>query len=685
MRLEDELQREFSEIDMEFPEDDDGEALAKAVDICQTYKVDAVSLAAKFDSFVFSQRALKVTIDMSLENLTKLESQVKAAQEKQTQKAKRRSLGGLTQSSQHKTKTFNSKVHLQPGAIGADLDAIFAGSINSTTSPDKPNNKRKNQNEYTTPAKQAKNNRRHSILTPTMEASPESESFNSRTNEGEIVCSLNAETVAAASAPSDEDLKPDRVHVSQMKPWTREEASKFRYMFQDEDDKRTMLDNITVNMMDQIRKANPKPEAKEEKKDADAVDETDDVDEGAEVYFTPVGVSSQEAVVVGGRLCCDEGEKLKPTAVLLEGDKAGLGVRMKLRMGLVQQYALFPGQVICAKGMNTSGQAMVVESILEAPKLPHRSLPVPQVEQMNLNLGTQPLSIIVAAGPFTTTDSFDMKPLSDLLARVRNLRPDAVVFLGPFLPSNHQQLHSQTRKYQDIFLDLLNDINLKTADLHTKILIVPSQEDVHAPSVFPQPPFSIKPSDFQHERGKFTFLPNPATFTINDITFGVCNRDVLFEIGKAELQQGHKGGRIERLAQHLVSQQSYYPLFPGELGSNVDYTHADKIQMPVTPDVLILPSRMKYFAHEMDKSKTAGAVCLNPASLAKGSAGGTYAHITVHPRKDDEMEPDEVQVKPEPDDNKENKANKASSNAPEDPTISQHHVMSRMRVDILRI
>jgi hypothetical protein len=41
---------------------------------------------------------------------------------------------------------------------------------------------------------------------------------------------------------------------------------------------------------------------------------------------------------------------------------------------------------------------------------------------------------------------------------------------------------------------------------------------------------------------------------------------------------------------------SFYPLLPGALGSNVDYGHADKFQMPCTPDILITPSKNKQFA-----------------------------------------------------------------------------------------
>lgn len=40
---------------------------------------------------------------------------------------------------------------------------------------------------------------------------------------------------------------------------------------------------------------------------------------------------------------------------------------------------------------------------------------------------------------------------------------------------------------------------------------------------------------------------------------------------------------------------SYYPLFPPAQGVNFDMSHIDQTTMPVVPDVLILPSKLKYF------------------------------------------------------------------------------------------
>ena len=76
---------------------------------------------------------------------------------------------------------------------------------------------------------------------------------------------------------------------------------------------------------------------------------------------------------------------------------------------------------------------------------------------------------------------------------------------------------------------------------------------------------------------------------------------------------------------------SYYPLFPPAVGMMLDTTLAQRLQLPATPDVLVLPSDLNSFA----KLATAGAaqmgstVCVNPGRLTKGSSGGTFAYLQV--------------------------------------------------------
>lgn len=51
--------------------------------------------------------------------------------------------------------------------------------------------------------------------------------------------------------------------------------------------------------------------------------------------------------------------------------------------------------------------------------------------------GGSALSVMVAAGPFTTSDSLEYEPLEDLLRVVVARKPDVCVLAGPFVDANH--------------------------------------------------------------------------------------------------------------------------------------------------------------------------------------------------------------------------------------------------------
>jgi DNA polymerase alpha subunit B len=50
---------------------------------------------------------------------------------------------------------------------------------------------------------------------------------------------------------------------------------------------------------------------------------------------------------------------------------------------------------------------------------------------------------------------------------------------------------------------------------------------------------------------------------IEGVLFGVTSTDVLFHLGKEEISfPPHSGDRLRRLANHLIQQRSFYPLYP---------------------------------------------------------------------------------------------------------------------------
>ena len=78
--------------------------------------------------------------------------------------------------------------------------------------------------------------------------------------------------------------------------------------------------------------------------------------------------------------------------------------------------------------------------------------------------------------------------------------------------------------------------------------------------------------------------------------------------------------------------------------------------MKMTPDILLLPSKLSHMAKDIH-----GSLVVNPAQLVKGSGGGTFAKLTINPIPAEELR-------------------KQSSDEP-----IAHNIHSRTRVDIIKI
>jgi hypothetical protein len=206
---------------------------------------------------------------------------------------------------------------------------------------------------------------------------------------------------------------------------------------------------------------------------------------------------------------------------------------------------------------------------------------------------------------------------------------------------------------------------MKAYDTHSMSLCV----SIGAPS----PPLSLSPSlsfsplPWMHVAvgGQHVVAyPNPATFSVNEVTLGVCTADPLFALAAEEAarvppppEDGTAAGpdRLSRLAEHIIQQQlcvhsvhsqtetqthlqrdrhtrtgsaptharahpwtqrawlghsagqltdcvmvgcaglRYYPLHPPALGTAIDLTRMSALELPITPDILLLPSDLKPF------------------------------------------------------------------------------------------
>uniref|UniRef100_A0ACB8G8H6 DNA polymerase alpha subunit B n=1 Tax=Sphaerodactylus townsendi TaxID=933632 RepID=A0ACB8G8H6_9SAUR len=142
-------------------------------------------------------------------------------------------------------------------------------------------------------------------------------------------------------------------------------------------------------------------------------------------------------------------------------------------------------QVVVMEGTNSSGGQLVASKLYEGVPLPfHKPTgPIEEAEQQ---------MVLVACGPYTTSDSISYDPLVDLIEVINKDRPDVCILLGPFLDTKHTQVENcqLTASFEDFFKLCMKSLIENTRNTGSRLVIVPSLRDVHHDYIYPQPPFS---------------------------------------------------------------------------------------------------------------------------------------------------------------------------------------------------
>ncbi|KAJ7164630.1 DNA polymerase alpha/epsilon subunit B-domain-containing protein [Mycena crocata] len=360
--------------------------------------------------------------------------------------------------------------------------------------------------------------------------------------------------------------------------------------------------------------------------------------------------STSDDITVVGRIIQDdetaEESKLADGAIALECSRAlGNGTRvplqfdwnLKIRGGVKGSgsTAFFPGAIAALRGKNGGGGYFQVSEILTLPPL----LPSEPSVKSDVDDRNSAFSMFIASGPYTPDQDLGFKPWRALIKKINEAKPAVVLLLGPFIDALHPLIKSG-----DVDSTPLNLFRTRFADpLRAYLdsapgsiaLIVPSVRDLVSDHVvFPQ---CELPSDVTRGDPRIHLLPNPASFTLNGVSFAATSADVLVHMKKGEfLKRGEEvdatptmslddtgNDPMTNLCRHLLHQRSFYPVFPvpHELAADVilDVTHSDGLRLggdapECAPDVLVLPSRFKQF------TKTVYATAaLNPSFLTKAA------------------------------------------------------------------
>ncbi|KXJ17723.1 DNA polymerase alpha subunit B [Exaiptasia diaphana] len=585
MVTDEEIEQEFGEFSIKI---DDVAILDKLKDICTDCQLTPEDLVSEW--VAFAQTSKLENNDIKVELLEEFERKQSFERNKKLQ----------TQFSKHEgSSRMVTKDDLDDYINEEDAEDMLDMYCQT------PRNKKSLKRALTTP--EAPNNKRHTTLSrtpgPNTAFSPSSFSpamatpsvkYGSRHNAGDVVCSFGSATsnwkgtgAALRITHADEEIAL---------------TEKFRYMFQKQADKANVLNDMIDEMAEKLQK-----------------------EHGIE-EFADMTSSSQVDVNVVGRVCCDSVGKLNASSLMLEGSlDLCQGQQVKVDLSNVQQFALFPGQIIAARGLNSTGQKLVINQIYKGTQLPfYSSL---DKNGKTLHKTSDPFTMMVAAGPFTTTDSLMYEPLTDLINVAQKDKPDVLVLLGPFVDAKHDKIENGDLEetYEELFKRQVGGILKALEKQQTTVVFVPSQRDVHHDFVYPQPPFLI---DGYQDNKNVHFVSDPCTLLINNVAIGLTSTDILLNLGSEETASPPGASdRLGRLVKHILYQHSYYPLHPPSEEVNMDYEKYSAYSFfSCTPDILILPSDLRYFTKDV-----LGGLCVNPGRLTKGQVGGTYARLHVKP------------------------------------------------------
>ena len=137
-----------------------------------------------------------------------------------------------------------------------------------------------------------------------------------------------------------------------------------------------------------------------------------------------------------GRICCDSDGKLNSKSIVLQGSQdICLGRSIPLEAVNVSENPLFPGQIVAAEVANPTGKRLIASKLYSDGS----GLKAPNKFRIS---DKEELQVVIASGPYTTSDNLSYDPLDDLCLYAEKHKPHLVILCGPFVDAKHNIIDS---------------------------------------------------------------------------------------------------------------------------------------------------------------------------------------------------------------------------------------------------
>lgn len=441
----------------------------------------------------------------------------------------------------------------------------------------------------------------------------------SANNSGSVIESLNS-----ANLNISESFKPDLDDDNPVKVFANFDAKKYKF--------RTMRTKLLET--------------------ADILD--DQIDQFIKIYssylnitsFNNPSIVSQNEITTIGRIVPDSpttqtDQQLNAQSLSLETSRSiGIGSRIQLDLSGLSSYSLFPGQIVALRGKNPNGDSFKVSEIIEPPLL---GAPISPLDELSTQTD---MKIIITSGPYTTSHNLDFQILGNLVDKINNqIHPHTVIMFGPFVDITHPLVQSgeladlpaKVNTLDEVFIKVVSPI-LKRINNKVNVILIPSLKDsVSKHASYPQDSFDRK---YLNLGKNFKCFPNPSIFQLNEALIGVSNNDIFKDLKDVVAGDASQVNRFDRIANYIIQQRKFYPLFPGSIrsrkrkSSSLEAVVSSELNIPysgltefgsVIPDILILPSDLKFFAKVIKN-----VLIINPSNFMKPGGLGTFVQLSIN-------------------------------------------------------